>query len=105
MRISIFLALFLATAAYTSAQDDFSVRRSDRVEIKTVVQSGIILKSHLRLRARDLAASTADEAYKWEDTQMAVPVLSQAADLLWADYPERSRAWLVRAWEMTGAIT
>jgi hypothetical protein len=71
------------------------------------VQNGGQRESQLQLRqrARDLAAATADEALKWDDRQAAVRVLAQAADLLWADDPERARAWLTRAWEMTAAVT
>ena len=55
-------------------------------------------------RARDLAVETAGEASKWSDRTAAVRVISEVADLLWDENPDRSRAWLTRAWELTGEV-
>jgi hypothetical protein len=96
------LLTILTTPAF--AQENLKPR-GDQCEISTEAEGRALLKSQLGLRARDLAASTADEALKWDDTRSAVRNLSEAADLLWENYPERSHAWLVRAWEMTGAIS
>jgi hypothetical protein len=105
LKISLLLTLLSASAAHAFAQEGLKPNSAkERDEVKTVAQSGSTLDPQLRLRARDLASATADEALKWEDKQTAVRVLAQAADLLWADYPERSRAWLTRAWEMTGQV-
>ena len=66
---------------------------------------GLTTETQLRSRAKDLAASTAEEALKWEDRAAAARVISQAADLLWDDYPDRCRAWLTSAWELTAAVS
>lgn len=66
---------------------------------------GLTTEAQLRSRAQDLAAATAEEALKWEDKASAVRVISQAADLLWDEYPERCRAWLASAWELTAAVS
>ena len=63
-----------------------------------------LTESPLLARARALVASTADEALKWDDKLAAVRVASEAADLLWGDDPVRARAWLLRAWELTGEV-
>lgn len=55
-------------------------------------------ESLLRARARDLAASTADEALKWDDDKISVQVLTRAADLLWKERPARAKDWLMGAW-------
>jgi hypothetical protein len=57
-----------------------------------------------RERARDLVIATAEEANKWDDHRATVRVLSEAADLLWDDNPDRARAWLVRAWDLTADL-
>ena len=109
MKISLLLllALLATSGAHSFAQEKSRPRGKKAGETKEDVQSGGLRESQLqlRLRARDLAASTAEEALKWDDKQAAVRVLAQAADLLWADAPDRSRAWLTQAWEMTGVVT
>ncbi|HWS87136.1 MAG TPA: hypothetical protein VN282_09245 [Pyrinomonadaceae bacterium] len=98
-------ALILASAALVPAQDE---RRSPpsvrRAEAAAEAQSRAALRAQARARARDLAASTAVEALKWDDRQAAVRVLSDAADLLWADYPERCVEWLRSAWELADTL-
>jgi len=64
-----------------------------------------LMESPLLARSRALAASTADEALKWDDKLAAVRVVSEAADLLWGEDPARSRAWLSQAWELTGEVS
>jgi hypothetical protein len=72
--------------------------------VKTGIRRDISPELPLLTRARSLAASTAYEAYKWDDRQAAVRVLSQAADLLWDDDHDRSRTWLKHAWELTDDV-
>jgi hypothetical protein len=110
LKISLLLALLAPHGAQALAQEKPRPRGKKVGETKDAQSGGVqngVRESQLqlRLRARDLAAATADEALKWDDRKAAVRVLAQAADLLWADDPERSRAWLTRAWEMTGAVT
>jgi hypothetical protein len=101
-RLLFLLTVVAATALPTSAQKDF---KPPRRPLEVNAEGRAPLGSQLRLRALDLAASTADEALGWNDTRAAVRSLSQAADLLWADYPERSRGWLEKAWEIAGAVS
>ncbi|HKQ53952.1 MAG TPA: hypothetical protein VJT74_16370 [Pyrinomonadaceae bacterium] len=61
-------------------------------------------ESPLREQARQLISSAAADAPKWDDERAAVRVLSKAADLLWNDDPARARAWLTRAWEISGKL-
>lgn len=89
---------------HSSAQEDFKLHSREYRGAISDPQSGIKLESPFRLRARDILISTADEALKWDNKQASVHVLSQTADLLWAEYPERSRAWLMQAWEMINAV-
>jgi hypothetical protein len=111
LKISLLLVLLAPSGARSFAQEKPQPRGRKTGEVKRDVQSGVPpggtreAQLQLRLRARDLAAATANDALKWDDQQGAVRVLAQAADLLWTDDPERSRAWLTRAWEMTGAVT
>jgi hypothetical protein len=105
MRMSVILAILSTASALASAQEGFKHRGGTQGEVKVNSGGSITLDAQLRSQARDLAASTADEALNWEDKQAAVRVLSQAADILWADYPERSREWLTRAWALTGNVS
>jgi hypothetical protein len=100
------LATFTLTcAALVFAQDgQKSPPAGDRADAAAEAEGRAALRSQSRSRARDLAAATADEALKWDDRRAAVRVLSDAADLLWADYPERCREWLGRAWELAGTL-
>lgn len=102
LKISALLTLLATSVAHTCAQESFKPG-GEHGGVRAEAQGVLTPEAQLRLRARGLAASTADEALKWDDTQAAVRVLSQAADLLWADDPERSRAWLMRAWELAGS--
>jgi hypothetical protein len=104
LKTTVILTLILAASTHASAQDDFSINHSEQVKVSVVAQNRVMLQSPLRARARDLAASTADESLKWNDTQAAIRVLAQAADLLWTNDPERSKAWLMHAWEITGVV-
>jgi hypothetical protein len=105
LRISVLLAFLCASSAPASAQEGFHTRGGSRGETRATASGGTTLDIQKRWRARDLAFSTAEEALNWGDKQAAVRALSQAADLLWADYPERSGEWLTRAWEMTGTVS
>jgi hypothetical protein len=111
LNISLLLTLIAPWGAHVLAQEkplssDKKAGATKAGDQSGGVQNGGLRESQLqlRLRARDLAAATADEALKWDDQHAAVRVLAQAADLLWADDPERSRVWLTRAWEMTGMV-
>lgn len=104
LQLSATLALFLTLSAAASAQDGFNPRGDGRGKVRAAA-AGPTLDIQKRWRARDQAFSTAEEAFSWGDKGAAVRVLSQAADLLWSDYPERSAEWLTRAWEMTGTVS
>lgn len=97
----IFILITLSTYAFAQEQNPQN-EKVDRV--KTGIRRDISPELPLLTRARSLAASTAYEAYKWDDRQAAVRVLSQAADLLWDDDHDRSRTWLKHAWELTDDV-
>lgn len=101
LKISLLLTILSASATLTSAQEGYKPRSVGHSGTALSIHNNTKFESPLRARARDLAVVTADEALKWDDRQAAVHVLSQAADLLWEKYPERSCAWLERAWAMT----
>lgn len=103
-RILILLAFIAATASHSPAQEEFK-RTRPPLKAKVGAEGRVPLDAELRQRALDIAASTADEALGWDDRRAAVRCLTQAADLLWADYPERSRGWLEQAWVIAGAVT
>ena len=105
LRISLLLVLLTSSGAHILAQEKAKPSSRKTSETKADAQGKEWLEAALRARARDLASSTADEALKWDDRQAAVRVLSQAADLLWNDNPDRSRAWLARAWELANDVT
>lgn len=56
-----------------------------------------------RAKAVSLVEQTASEALLWDDRQTAVLVLSDAADLLWAQNP-KTRVWLEKAWDLIDKI-
>lgn len=103
-RILILLTIIAATASHSPAQEDFKSTQHP-LEVRAGAGGRAPLGGQLRQRALDIAASTADEALGWDDRRAAVRCLSLAADLLWADYPERSRGWLEKAWAIAGAIS
>jgi hypothetical protein len=96
--------IIAASATLAAAQDSHKMGGSGRISVTAGLQSRAIAQSELRLKAKALVASTADGSIKWNDKQAAVHVLSEAADLLWKDYPDRSGEWLRRAWEITSSI-
>lgn len=105
LKISLLLPLLAAAGAGALAQEADQPGGRKAGAAKVEAQSNAPTESNLRARARDLAEATADEAVKWDDKRAALRVLSGAADLLWEDNPERSRAWLTRAWDLTGEVT
>ncbi|MGB8508089.1 MAG: hypothetical protein WCD76_06780 [Pyrinomonadaceae bacterium] len=105
LKTSLLLMLLTSSSTHSFAQEKAKPSSRKPSQAKVTAQGNEWLEFSLRARARDLAASTADEAPKWDDRQAAVRVLSQAADLLWNDRPDRSRAWLTRAWELANDVT
>jgi hypothetical protein len=103
LRIGLLLTL-LTNATSVFAQGDAKASARTRRDIKSDAPARLPFEVQVKSRARDLAASVADQALKWDDKQAAVRVLAQAADLLWRDNPERARAWLTRAWETTAEL-
>jgi tetratricopeptide (TPR) repeat protein len=104
LRISLLLTLIpIATPVF--AQENANVSASTRRSIKIDAPAGVTLEERVKSRARDLAASVAEQALKWDDKQAAVRVLAQACDLLWRGNPEQARAWLTRAWELAEGIS
>lgn len=97
-KVSLLPIILIALIAFTQ---EVTPQNKKAGEVKTDLSRNSLLESPLRARARDLAASTAYEAFKWDDHRATVRVVSQAADLLWSDDPDRSRMWLKRAWELT----
>lgn len=104
LAVSLLLVSVAAPGRMAFAQNKPRPHDGEAGKIKADTLSAESPESSLRARARTLVASTAAEASKWEDRGAAVKVLSQAADLLWDDDPERSRAWLTLAWELTKEI-
>lgn len=112
LRITLAIMLMLnAGNAFTAlAQSQEPQERaksgSSKIEKKgSGIPSDSFIESPHRGRARDLVIATADEAPKWDDRRATVRVLSQSADLLWDNNPDRARAWLARAWDLTADLS
>lgn len=104
LHISLFVVALSTIHPGALAQTNLNLG-GDRHNPMAAAPAAALPKSQLRLRAEDLAASTADEALKWEDKESAVRIISQAADLLWDDYPDRCRDWLKSAWGLTATVS
>jgi hypothetical protein len=104
LHVSALLAALSTTSSPATAQESIKPRGGTPAQAVTAA-GGLTAEAQLRARAQDLAASTAEEALKWEDKAAAARVISQAADLLWDEYPDRCRAWLASAWELTAAVS
>jgi hypothetical protein len=98
-KISLLILILTGSSTCAFAQE-VTLRNKRAGEAKHELRQDNLLEPPLLARARALAASTAVEAFKWEDRQAAVRVISQASDLLWDSDPDRSRMWLKRAWEL-----
>ena len=62
-------------------------------------------RQRLVLRARSTIRQIADEAVAWNDIEATVSVLSDAADLLWAEDPNSAANWLRKAWQATAHVS
>ncbi len=62
-------------------------------------------RQRLQIQAVSMVRQVAKEAQLWDDKDVAVSVLADAADLLWNDDPSRSVKWLRKAWEATSQVS
>jgi hypothetical protein len=97
-------AAALATACAASAQTAPAPVGARTAAKTTAAAEAELRASQLRQSARALVFATAGEAAKWNDKAALVQTLSGAADLIWDEQPERSRAWLEQAWDVANTI-
>src|SRR5687767_3315505 len=67
---------------------------------QTPEKSTEISPAQLQLRKRiiDVLNSTAAEAVKWDDKQVAAQTQAQIADLIWDTNPDNAKNYLTAAW-------
>ena len=62
-------------------------------------------RQRLQLQAVPRIRQVATEAPLWNDREVAVQALADAADLLWADEPVQSAKWLRKSWDLTSQLS
>lgn len=104
LKVALLLASIMVPSPAADAQSRARHPNKEAGKGKAEAPSAEASDLPLRARARALVASTADESLKWDDRGAAVRVLSQAADLLWDEQPDRARTWLTRAWDLASEL-
>lgn len=98
------LTLLATPATHVLAQEHMSPVFTKAHVIKNSPRGGALIESPRRIRARAIAVELAVDALMWEDKRASACALAQAADLVWAENPERSRNWVERAWELAHQV-